>query len=165
MVKPNDLKEIYQESKRLDSLFGEQNDLFSDEIIEKNILELLVEFGELANETRCFKYWSIKPMSDKEVILEEYIDCLFMILCFCNMTNVSMDEAFPTATQENIVGTFLTLYKDGFNLKKNLPKETVKQLLVNILYLADLLNFQYEDIKKGVSKKSLIIKKRFKENY
>ena len=57
MVKPNDLKEIYQESKRLDSLFGEQNDLFSDEIIEKNILELLVEFGELANETRCFKYW------------------------------------------------------------------------------------------------------------
>lgn len=165
MVKPNDLKEIYQESKRLDSLFGEQNDLFSDEIIEKNILELLVEFGELANETRCFKYWSIKPMSDKEVILEEYIDCLFMILCFCNMTNVSMDEAFPTATQENIVGTFLTLYKDGLNLKKNLPKETVKQLLVNILYLADLLNFQYEDIKKGVSKKSLIIKKRFKENY
>lgn len=165
MIKPNDLKEIYQESKRLDSLFGEQNDLFSDEIIEKNILELLVEFGELANETRCFKYWSIKPMSDKEVILEEYIDCLFMILCFCNMTNVSMDEAFPTATQENIVGTFLTLYKDGFNLKKNLPKETVKQLLVNILYLADLLNFQYEDIKKGVSKKSLIIKKRFKENY
>ena len=165
MVKPNDLKEIYQESKRLDSLFGEQNDLFSDEIIEKNILELLVEFGELANETRCFKYWSIKPMSDKEVILEEYIDCLFMILCFCNMTNVSMDEAFPTATQENIVGTFLTLYKDGLNLKKNLPKEIVKQLLVNILYLADLLNFQYEDIKKGVSKKSLIIKKRFKENY
>lgn len=165
MVKPNDLKEIYQESKRLDSLFGEQNDLFSDEIIEKNILELLVEFGELANETRCFKYWSIKPMSDKEVILEEYIDCLFMILCFCNMTNVSMDEAFPTATQENIVGTFLTLYKDGFNLKKNLPKETVKQLLVNILYLADLLNFQYKDIKKGVSKKSLIIRKRFKENY
>lgn len=165
MVKTNDLKEIYQESKRLDSLFGEQNDLFSDEIIEKNILELLVEFGELANETRCFKYWSIKPMSDKEVILEEYIDCLFMILCFCNMTNVSMDEAFPTATQENIVGTFLTLYKDGLNLKKNLPKETVKQLLVNILYLADLLNFQYEDIKKGVSKKSLIIKKRFKENY
>lgn len=165
MVKPNDLKEIYQESKRLDSLFGEQNDLFSDEIIEKNILELLVEFGELANETRCFKYWSIKPMSDKEVILEEYIDCLFMILCFCNMTNVSMDEAFPTATQENIVGTFLTLYKDGLNLKKNLPKETVKQLLVNILYLADLLNFQYKDIKKGVSKKSLIIRKRFKENY
>lgn len=83
-----------------------------------------MEFGELANETRCFKYWSIKPMSDKEVILEEYIDCLFMILCFCNMTNVSMDEAFPTATQENIVGTFLTLYKDGLNLKKNLPKET-----------------------------------------
>lgn len=165
MVKPIELKEIYEESKKLDSLFEEQNDLFSDEIIEKNILELLVEFGELANETRCFKYWSIKPMSDKEVILEEYIDCLFMILCFCNMTNVSMDEAFPTATQENIVGTFLTLYKDGLNLKKNLPKETVKQLLVNILYLADLLNFQYEDIKKGVSKKSLIIKKRFKENY
>ena len=165
MVKPNDLKEIYQESKRLDSLFEEQNDLFSDEIIEKNILELLVKFGELANETRCFKYWSTKPMSDKEVILEEYIDCLFMILCFCNMTNISMDDVFPAATHENIVETFLILYKDGLNLKKNLPKETVKQLLVNILYLADLLNFQYDDIKKGVSNKSLIIRKRFKENY
>lgn len=165
MVNPIELKEIYEESKKLDSLFGEQNNLFSDEIIEKNILELLVEFGELANETRCFKYWSTKPMSDKEVILEEYIDCLFMILCFCNMANISMDDVFPAATHENIVETFLILYKDGLNLKKNLPKETVKQLLVNILYLADLLNFQYDDIKKGVSNKSLIIKKRFKENY
>ena len=43
---------------------------------EKRLLALLVEFGEFANETRCFKFWSLKGPSPKEVILDEYADGL-----------------------------------------------------------------------------------------
>jgi dimeric dUTPase (all-alpha-NTP-PPase superfamily) len=42
---------------------------------------LLVELGEFANETRCFKFWSLKPASPKEVvILDEYADGMHFFL-------------------------------------------------------------------------------------
>ena len=42
------------------------------EIYEKNkkIDESLVELGEFANETKVFKYGSIKSPKDKDIILE-----------------------------------------------------------------------------------------------
>ena len=40
----------------------------------KRVLALLVEIAELANETRSFKYWSLKGASEKEVLIEEYVD-------------------------------------------------------------------------------------------
>lgn len=83
-----DITSIYKETKYLDELFSLQYNIKSPEIIQKYKLELLVEFGELANETRCFKFWSTKQSGNKEKILEEYIDCLFMILYFCNITDV-----------------------------------------------------------------------------
>lgn len=46
------------------------------------LLALLTEIGECANETRCFKYWSQKPSSPRDVILEEYVDILHFILSF-----------------------------------------------------------------------------------
>lgn len=50
-----DITSIYKETKYLDELFSLQYDIKSPEIIQKYKLELLVEFGELANEARCFK--------------------------------------------------------------------------------------------------------------
>ena len=43
---------------------GKQID--KDVLLEQTILALLVEIGELANTTRCFKHWSTKgPMKDE----------------------------------------------------------------------------------------------------
>lgn len=46
----------------------------------KRILALVVEIGELANETRSFKYWSLKGSSSKDVLLEEFSDSIHFIL-------------------------------------------------------------------------------------
>lgn len=46
----------------------------------KRILALVVEISELANETRTFKYWSLKGPSEKEVLLEEFSDSIHFIL-------------------------------------------------------------------------------------
>jgi dimeric dUTPase (all-alpha-NTP-PPase superfamily) len=35
--------------------------------------------GELANEVRCFKFWSYKLPSEEKVILEEYVDGIHFI--------------------------------------------------------------------------------------
>ena len=47
---------------------------------EKKGLALIVELAELANETRCFKFWSEKAPSERSVILEEYVDSIHFIL-------------------------------------------------------------------------------------
>ena len=159
------IKDIYKETKHLDELFALQYDIRSQEIIKKYKLELLVEFGELANETRCFKFWSTRQTGDKEKVLEEYIDCLFMILYFCNITNVSLEEEFPVVEEKDIITTFLTLYEYGSDLSKNLERETIKKLLVEILYLASLLDFTLDDLVSETKKKSLIIQERLESDY
>lgn len=159
------IKDIYKETKHLDELFALQYDIRSQEIIKKYKLELLVEFGELANETRCFKFWSTRQTGDKEKVLEEYIDCLFMILYFCNITNVSLEEEFPVVEEKDIITTFLTLYEYGSDLSKNLERETIKKLLVEILYLASLLDFTLDDLVRETKKKSLIIQERLESDY
>lgn len=159
------IKDIYKETKHLDELFALQYDIRSQEIIKKYKLELLVEFGELANETRCFKFWATRQTGDKEKVLEEYIDCLFMILYFCNITNVSLEEEFPVVEEKDIITTFLTLYEYGSDLSKNLERETIKKLLVEILYLASLLDFTLDDLVRETKKKSLIIQERLESDY
>lgn len=108
-----ELEDIYKETRFLDTLFLQQYNILNPDFIQKNCLELLVEIGELANETRCFKYWSTKKASEKSIILEEWIDCLFMILYFCNILNVSLDEVFPEFESQNIIEIFLDLYRDA----------------------------------------------------
>src|SRR5688500_20051556 len=44
------------------------------DVFREKCLALLVELGELANETRCFKFRSKKPRNDDSVLLEEYVD-------------------------------------------------------------------------------------------
>ena len=51
-----------------------------DQTRAKRVLALVVEIGELANETRCFKYWSLKGPSEKDVLLEELSDTVHFII-------------------------------------------------------------------------------------
>lgn len=125
-----ELEDIYKETRFLDTLFLQQYNILNPDFIQKNCLELLVEIGELANETRCFKYWSTKKASEKSIILEEWIDCLFMILYFCNILNVSLDEVFPEFESQNIIEIFLDLYRDAVEFSQNLDREKIKKLLV-----------------------------------
>lgn len=59
--------------KVLDTRIIEEHGLEGQNLFYNMILALQVEIGELANETRCFKHWSNKGPSEKEVILMEYV--------------------------------------------------------------------------------------------
>ena len=79
------LNDVFESNKELDKMF---NSAFPDtEMVKKNKLELLVEIGELANETRYFKYWSSKPM-DMDLVKMEYADCIIITLYFFNIMNI-----------------------------------------------------------------------------
>ena len=83
------LKKIYKRNKELDHIFMEKYEKKEPMYFEKNCIEFLVEFGEFVNETKCFKYWSIKE-PNKELLLEEYADCLSMLLCIFNYYDIKV---------------------------------------------------------------------------
>jgi dimeric dUTPase (all-alpha-NTP-PPase superfamily) len=74
-----DLKDIIEAQQILDKVVHQRHNVTYSKIIEELKLALFVELGELANEVRSFKFWSIKNASEKKVILEEYVDGIHFI--------------------------------------------------------------------------------------
>lgn len=75
-----ELNELFAVQKILNERIIKEHNLDPKTLSNKKFLALLTELGELANETRCFKYWSTKDPSPRQEILEEYVDCLHFIL-------------------------------------------------------------------------------------
>jgi dimeric dUTPase (all-alpha-NTP-PPase superfamily) len=156
---------LYEENKKLDDLFDKLYDNNSVDIIEKNIVELLVEIGELANETRCFKYWSNKKPSEKSIIMDEYADCFLMTLYFCNMINLDLNERFSVVKILDLVKQFKNLYCIVSKLDCKLSKKVIKGILSNIVNLGNLLGFTVEEIVEGCIIKINKNKTRFETGF
>ena len=127
-------KDIYEKNKQLDQKFI---NLYNHSLlVKKNKLELLVEIGEFANETRCFKYWSKKSI-DFDKVGYELADTIIMSLCFFNYLNLDLDSISMYKVSENNVDLFLEIY-DLANrfIKDENKKELIKMfiLLINVGY-------------------------------
>ncbi len=70
---------LFDRQRELDERIEEEHQLSGNQFDER-LLALLVELGELANETRSFKFWSTKGPSPQDVILEEYVDGIHFLL-------------------------------------------------------------------------------------
>ncbi|WP_332649944.1 dUTP diphosphatase [Lysinibacillus sp. 54212] len=88
-----EFKELFTMQRELDAFIQETQNIQHDVFQEKG-LALLVELSELANETRCFKFWSTKGPSERDVILEEFVDSVHFILSLGLMRGFSLD-AWP----------------------------------------------------------------------
>lgn len=73
------LDKLFTMQQQLDKFIADTQKIERDVFNEKG-LALLVELGELANETRCFKFWSTKGPSERAVILEEFVDSIHFML-------------------------------------------------------------------------------------
>ena len=154
---------IYDENKELDKMFD--NTFKDKEMFKKNKLELLVEIGELANETRYFKYWSTKKM-DIELVKGEFADCMIMTFYFFNILNISLDEEFPKLENKlDNVDIFARLYKLGSDFYEKEDLLIIKEFFVTLINLGYLIGFNDSDIIKICLNKINNDKKRFKENY
>lgn len=74
------LKEMFEAQAKLDATIHENHNVNYEVTHDRRILALLVEIGEFANTTRCFKYWSNKGMEEKETVLDEYADGMHFFL-------------------------------------------------------------------------------------
>lgn len=137
---------IYEENKKLDQKFDELYNMNDINIIRKNKLELLVELGELANETKCFKYWSNKNF-DFNKIKEEYADCLIMVLCFFNMYKIKLNEDFQIPKiRYDVVDLFGHLYYLCSQFYRDENKNLIKEIFVYFINLGYELDLTDDDI-------------------
>lgn len=81
------IKELLDKQKELDLYIAKEKNLrdpYDTKWLESRKLALLVEVAELANATRCFKYWSNKGPESKERMLDESANCLHFCLSLMN---------------------------------------------------------------------------------
>lgn len=151
------MKRIYEENKKLDLLFKEKYGDNIGEMFVKNKLALLVELGELANEVKSFKYWSIKkPIYEK--VIEEYADGLMLIFLFMSTYNLELHDSELIAMDIN------ELFIKLFNLITNL-EDNIKSIYSNYLLLGEMLGFSKDEIEAAVISKIEVAKQRLESEY
>lgn len=159
------LKKLYELQKNLDDRIREQHNLQGVSLLSKKTLALNVEIGELANETRCFKYWSDKKASDRGRILEEYVDCLHFILAIGIEKEYDDTPIELKGTDYDMTEQFLTLYIDINDFMVCSSKDHYITLFEDFLSFGKSLGFSAEDVEDAYVKKNNINHKRQDEGY
>lgn len=132
---------------------------------EKRKLALLVELGELANETRCFKFWSLKGPSPKEKILDEYADGLHFLLSLGVAIGVRRYEAEVETLSIPLHEAILDVYKKSLFFFENECEATYSEAMLSFLELLPLLGYTVEEAIDAYKKKLAVNYERQKEHY
>ncbi|MBD1380068.1 dUTP diphosphatase [Metabacillus arenae] len=160
------LTRLFDMQETLDRKIEEQHHLGNEELIEKKTLALLVELGELANETRCFKFWSLKPASDPSVILEEYVDGIHFILSL----GIELKLQNHVKVERLIIDTalteqFLAVYTAIDQFKQDYSKLRYLILFNEYINLGEQLGFTTEQIEEAYMKKNQVNHERQEQGY
>lgn len=150
----------------LDKHIETKHDLFTENLVERKILALLVELGELANETRCFKFWSLKGPSDKETILAEYVDGIHFILSLgIEKGFIPKVETRSLLKQTDITTQFIAIYGSINEFRKHLTDETFQTVFSEYLLLGEMLGFSAKDVETAYITKNEVNYERQKQGY
>lgn len=161
------LEKLFRMQQALDQHIEEKHALQNEDLFNRKVLALLVELGELANETRCFKFWSIKPSSEKSVVLEEFVDGIHFILSLgieCGFQNLDYTLEIEPSTV-NTTEQFLLIYEKVNVFKESKNDIDFKTLFESYLQLGTLLGITYEEMEKAYFKKNEVNYQRQQNNY
>ncbi len=161
-----DINKLFQMQKELDEYIEKENGLESVPLFDRKILALLVEVGELANETRCFKFWSKKGPSEKKVIVEEFVDGLHFILSLGIEKGLEeLEWSGYDYSHQDITKQFLDLYESISHFEKEQSIPNYEHVLTHYFYLGKLLDFSKEEITQAYIEKNKINFERQKNGY
>ena len=159
------LQSLFQMQSTLDKRIKAEHNLEELPLLHKKILALQVEMGELANETRCFKFWSDKKPSPVEVILEEYVDCLHFIL------SIGIEKEFYDITpsikssEDILTDQFLNIFVDVNDFAICSSKDQYNTMFEDFLSLGMSLGFTADVVEKAYLKKNTTNHERQNSGY
>lgn len=161
------LDQLFQMQQSLDAHIEEKHQLAKEDLFNRKVLALLVEVGELANETRCFKFWSVKPSSEKKVILEEFVDGIHFILSLgieCGFHHEVSEVKEKTASGD-VTEQFLAIFEKIQLFRKSKELKDYFSLFEVYLQLAALLGITNEEILQAYFSKNEVNYQRQQNNY
>ncbi|WLR50169.1 dUTP diphosphatase [Bacillus tianshenii] len=160
------LKKLFDMQRTLDARIKEEHQLHNRTLFEEKVLALFVELGELANETRCFKFWSKKPSAPEDIVLEEYVDGLHFILSIGIELGfedkVVAEQPFKETT---LVEQFQQLYAVIQEIREKKDVESYQQVMTEFFILGKLLGFSVEQIELAYDAKNEVNHERQDSGY
>jgi dimeric dUTPase (all-alpha-NTP-PPase superfamily) len=147
------LKDLFAEQVKLDTHIQQQHQVTYGTTREKRILALLVEVGEMINETKTFKFWSKKPSAEKPIILDEFADGLHFLLSLAIEVK-SLKVSYEIIKQNlSLTSATILVYQAVTDLSKQWSISLVEQAFQRYLNLIPLLGFTTEEVVSAYFKK------------
>jgi dimeric dUTPase (all-alpha-NTP-PPase superfamily) len=160
------LTKLYTMQRGLDAHIQNNHQLQEDNLSEKKILALLVEIGELANETRCFKFWSLKPPASKEKILEEFVDGIHFILSLGIECGFEKNELeLDSTNSHSLTELFLSVFDCVNKFRAVQSFRNFEVLFSEYISLATLLGFSSQEIEEAYIQKNEVNYERQQNGY
>ena len=160
-----DLTELFKAQAELDKTIAVNHNVTYETTRTKRTLSLLVELGEFANSTRCFKYWSNKGSESLDRVLDEYADALHFFLSL----GIDVGTQKFIYNRTKIVGDLTDQIMETYHrvnnfVKKRDDKNYIKafQAFLNII---PLLNVRWKTVEGAYFKKLGVNYNRQDNNY
>jgi dimeric dUTPase (all-alpha-NTP-PPase superfamily) len=159
------LQHLFRMQEELDRFIQKNRDV-NEDVFHKKGLALLVELAELANETRCFKFWSTKGMSERSVILEEYVDSIHFLLSLGIEKGLDGLKMWPLpVTEKDLTELFLGTFRAVQLFLADPTADKYRDAWSWYGAIAIALNFSYEDVLEAYIKKNQTNYDRQKQGY
>lgn len=159
------LDELFPLQASLDEEIASLHNVSYESTFDKRVLALLVELGEFANETRCFKYWSLKSPSEKEVILDEYADGMHFFLSLGIPLGVSTFSHRFSIREKDLSKAVVDVYEKVSNLHAHYDPQHYAVAFGAFLNLLPLLGYEGDDAILAYKKKLSVNHKRQADKY
>ena len=160
-----ELEELYLAQSKLDERIALEHHVTYQSTRERRIMALIVEIGELANTTRCFKYWSNKPMEDKNIVLDEYADGLHFFLSLGIDINTTKKIYHLTKHLPDLTSQFHLIYHNIDMFYKKQDEKSYIKAFQSFLNLLPLLGYRWKELKEAYDKKLQVNYDRQNNNY
>lgn len=164
-MKVVNLKELYSLQAGLDKEIAKNHNITYENTIERRLLALIVEIGEFANETRCFKFWSNKGPSKKEIIMDEYADGLHFLLSLGIPLHATKFEYKLRKSRKELTTQILEVYKACIALKSHFDLKHYEKAFQSYLNLSQAVKMKPQDIIDSYKKKLDVNYNRQHTNY
>lgn len=139
-------KTLFEKQKQLDLEIAKKHNVSYKETRNRRTLALLVELGELANSTRCFKYWSNKPSEAKERVMDEFADGLHFLISLGIDAELEIYEFKQSSSELTPSDLFLKMYEAVVIFMNDRSEDNYINCFEIYLAIAEKLEMTKDDI-------------------
>lgn len=141
-----DLKDLYLQQYSLDKEIQEKHNCDYSSTRYKRFLAFQVELNELANATRCFKFWSNKESESKARLLDEFADGMHFILSIGIDFDYQVESIDIVELEEDLTMGFLVCNKLFVEFIENQAFENYISFLAYYFSLSTIFGYNPNEL-------------------